>query len=135
MFYKEKIHYEFYHFDLEKHGLKFRNNDHQSMLSTLMVGSHDTMNIKAPERIIECENNKVCEQAVEYIFYGSEDIQFVNPTVESPVRTQEVIKGLNLDFLKPVLNEILQSKISKLTVIMVILTIIIAVLTIVLFFK
>ncbi len=105
MFYREKTPYEFYHFDLEKHGLKFRNNDHQSMLSTLMVGSHDTMNIKAPERIIECKNNKVCEQAVECIFYGSEDIQFVNPTVESPVRTQEIIKRLNLDFLKPALNE------------------------------
>ncbi|MEA3457967.1 MAG: hypothetical protein U9R21_04735 [Candidatus Thermoplasmatota archaeon] len=62
------------------------------------------MNITTPETIIEYRDNKVCEQAVECIYYGSEN-QFVNPTVENPVSVQEIMKRLNLEFLEPVLNE------------------------------
>jgi hypothetical protein len=70
-----------------------------------MVGSYDNMNITTPEAIIEYRDNKVCEQAVECIYYGSENLPFVNPTVENPVSVQEIMKRLNLDFLEPVLNK------------------------------
>ena len=74
-------------------------------MNTPMVGSHDIMSITTPETTIEYEINKLCDQAVECIYYGSGNLPFINPTVENPVRTQEIMKRLNLDFLKPVLDE------------------------------
>jgi len=32
--------------------------------------------------------------------------KFINPTVENPVQVQEIMKRLNLDFLKPVLDKL-----------------------------
>lgn len=103
--YKEKTPYNYCQFDHEKYGLKINNNDPKSATNTQGVGSYDSMIITTPEVIIEYGNNKVCEQTVECIYYGSENLPFVNPTVENPVRVQEIIKRLNLDFLKTVLDE------------------------------
>jgi len=36
----------------------------------------------------------------------AENEQFVNPTVDNPVRTQEIMKKMDLEFLKPTLNEL-----------------------------
>jgi hypothetical protein len=52
------------------------------------------------------ENNieNVCDKPF-CVYFGAGE-QFVNPTYDNPVRTQEIMKRMNLEFLKPVLNEL-----------------------------
>lgn len=57
--------------------------------------------LSTPRENIEDVSNKCfCE-----VSYGTSK-PFINPTVEQPVRTEEIIKKMNLEFLRPTLNEL-----------------------------
>jgi len=40
------------------------------------------------------------------VSYGAGEEPFVNPTVDEPVRTEEIMKRMNLEFLRPVLDKL-----------------------------
>jgi len=58
--------------------------------------------VSTPKKSIEEVRDKCfCE-----VYYGADDQQFVNPTVEQPVRVEEIVKRMDLEFLRPTLNEL-----------------------------
>lgn len=57
--------------------------------------------VSTPNENIEEETDKCfC------VYFGAEEEPFVNPTVEQPVRTEEIMKRMNLEFLRPTLDEL-----------------------------
>ena len=40
------------------------------------------------------------------VYFGAGEETFVNPTVDEPVRTEEIMKHMNLSFLRPILDEL-----------------------------
>jgi len=40
------------------------------------------------------------------VYFGAGEEPFINPTVDEPVRTEEIMKRMNLEFLRPTLNEL-----------------------------
>ncbi len=57
--------------------------------------------LSTPSENIEEVGNKCF-----YVCCEADNEQFVNPTVDNPVRVQEIMKRLDLEFLKPTLNEL-----------------------------
>ena len=57
--------------------------------------------VSTPRENIEDVSNKCFYE----VSYGTGK-PFINPTIEQPVRTQEIMKKMDLEFLKPTLNEL-----------------------------
>lgn len=85
-----------HHFGLKQ---KRKMKDPGSRISTPRVRSHDKMRIITPDEPIETIHHKDLYQHPKI---------FINPTVHQPVRVQDVLYHLDIDFLKPVLRELYQ---------------------------
>ncbi len=48
----------------------------------------------------------VCDKPFCVVCYGAGEEPFVNPTVDEPVRTEDIMKRLNLEFLRPTIDEL-----------------------------
>jgi len=51
---------------------------------------------------------EVSDKCFYEVYFGADDQPFINPTVDQPVRVEEILKGMDLEFLRPTLNELYQ---------------------------
>jgi len=59
------------------------------------------MMLSTPNENIE----NVCDKPF-CVYFGAGEETFINPTVDEPVRTEEIMKRMNLSFLRPILDEL-----------------------------